>query len=166
MPLGSIVYPAEAYPMKGTPYGLIRRPLFSSFGAPCSPPPWGSVTAVDLTSGAVRWRVPLGTIRDQAPFPIWAIPGFRHLGSPSFAGGLLTASGLYFVGATSDKAFRAFDTDTGAEIWSTRIPYTGNATPMSYRLRPDARQFVVIAAGGNPLTGPGDALLAFALRTW
>ncbi len=166
MPKGSIVYPAEAYPMKGTPYGVIRHPLFSSFGAPCSPPPWGSLTAVDLASGAVRWRVPLGTIRDQAPFPIWAIPGFRHLGSPSFAGGLLTASGVYFVGATSDKSFRAFDAETGAEIWSTRIPYTGNASPMSYRLRPDARQFVVIAAGGNPLTGPGDALLAFALRTW
>ena len=78
MPKGSIVYPAEAYPMHGTPYGVIRHPLFSSFGAPCNPPPWGSLTAVDLASGAVRWRVPLGTIRDQAPFPIWAIPGFRQ----------------------------------------------------------------------------------------
>jgi len=164
LPQGAIVYPAEAYPMKGTPYGVIRYPLFSSFGAPCSPPPWGSLTAVDLTTGAVRWRVPLGTIRDQAPFPIWAIPGFRHLGSPSFAGGMLTASGVYFVGATSDKYLRAFDAETGAEIWSTRIPYTGNASPMSYRLRSDSRQFVVIAAGGNPLTGPGDALLAFALK--
>jgi quinoprotein glucose dehydrogenase len=160
----AVVYPAEAYPMHGTPYGVIRSPLFSSFGAPCGPPPWGSLTGVDLVTGEVRWRVPLGTIRDQAPFPIWAIPGFRKLGAPSFAGGLLTASGVYFIGATSDKYFRAFDAETGAEIWRTRIPYTGNATPMSYRLRPDARQFVVIAAGGNPLTEPGDALLAFALR--
>ncbi len=164
MPKDAIVYPTEAYPMHGTPYGVVRSPFFSSFGAPCSPPPWGSLSAVDLVSGEIRWSVPLGTIRDQAPFPIWAIPGFRHLGAPSFAGGLLTASGVYFIGATSDKYFRAFDADTGAEIWRTRIPYTGNATPMSYRLRPDARQFVVIAAGGNPLTGPGDALLAFALR--
>ncbi len=164
IPQGSVVYPTEAYPMHGTPYGVIRSPLFSSFGAPCSPPPWGSLTGVDLVTGEVRWRVPLGTIRDQAPFPIWAIPGFRHLGSPVFAGGLITAGGVYFIGGTSDRSFRAFDSDTGAEIWSTRIPYTGNATPMSYRLRPDARQFVVIAAGGNPLTGPGDALLAFALR--
>jgi len=156
-------YPTEAYPMRGTPYGVIRAPFFSSFGAPCNAPPWGSLTAVDLASGQVRWRVPLGTIRDQTPFPVWAIPGFRHLGAPSFAGGLLTASGLYFVGATSDKYFRAFDAATGAEIWRTRIPFTGNATPMSFRLRTDARQFVVIAAGGNPLTGPGDALLAFAL---
>ena len=84
--------------------------------------------------------------------------------TPNFAGGLLTASGVYFIGATSDKYFRAFDSDTGDEIWRTRIPYTGNGTPASYRLRADARQFVVIAAGGNPLTGPGDALLAFALR--
>jgi quinoprotein glucose dehydrogenase len=160
----AVVYPTEAYPMSGTPYGVIRSPFFSNFGAPCSPPPWGSLSGVDLVTGEVRWRVALGTIRDQAPFPIWAIPGFRHLGAPSFAGGLLTASGVYFIGATSDKYFRAFDADTGAEIWHTRIPYTGNATPMSYRLRSDSRQFVVIAAGGNPLTGPGDALLAFALK--
>ena len=114
-------------------------------------------------SGAVRWRVRLGTIRDQAPFPIWLFPAWANLGAPSFAGGLLTASGVYFVGATSDKYFRAFDADTGAEIWHTRIPFTGNGTPMSYRLRGDSRQFVVIAAGGNPLTEPGDVLLAFAL---
>ena len=165
MPAGAVSYPIEAYPMRGTPYGVIRHPFFSSFGAPCNPPPWGSLTAVDLATGQVRWRVRLGTIRDQAPFPLWAIPSWRNLGAPTLGGGgLLTATGVYFIGATSDKYFRAFDSDTGDEIWRTRIPYTGNGTPMSYRLRPDARQFVVIAAGGNPLTGPGDALLAFALR--
>jgi quinoprotein glucose dehydrogenase len=163
MPKGSVVYPAEAYPMHGTPYGVIRHPLMSSFGAPCNPPPWGSLTAVDLVSGAVRWKVRLGTIRDQAPFPIWLVPAWGNLGAPSFAGGLLTASGVYFIGATSDKYFRAFDAGTGAEIWRTRIPFTGNGTPMSYRVHPDSRQFVVIAAGGNPLTEPGDELLAFAL---
>src|SRR4029450_12787320 len=62
MPQGSIVYPTEAYPMRAPPSGVIRAPFFSSFGAPCNPPPWGSLTAVDLASGAVRWRVPLGTI--------------------------------------------------------------------------------------------------------
>ena len=163
LPKGEIVYPIEAYPMRGTPYGVIRRPLFSSFGAPCNPPPWGTLSAVDLASGEIVWRVRLGTTRDQAPFPIWLIPAWGNLGAPSFAGGLLTASGVYFIGATSDRYFRAFDADTGAEIWRTRIPYTGNGTPMSYRLRSDSRQFVVIAAGGNPLTEPGDALLAFAL---
>jgi len=163
MPPGSVTYPMEAYPMRGTPYGVIRHPLFSSFGAPCNPPPWGTLTGVDLVSGKIRWRVTLGTTRDQAPFPLWAIPFWGNLGAPNFGGGLLTASGVYFISATTDRYFRAFDADTGEEIWRERIPYTGNATPMSYRLRPDGRQFVVIAAGGNPLTGPGDALLAFAL---
>ena len=150
--------------MRGTPYGIVRAPIFSRFGAPCNPPPWGTLTAVDLKSGEVVWRVPLGTIRDQAPFPLWAIPGIGDLGVPNFGGGLLTASGLYFIGATTDRYFRAFDTRDGREIWSARIPYTANAVPMSFRLRPDSRQFVVVAAGGNPLTKVGDALLAYALK--
>jgi quinoprotein glucose dehydrogenase len=163
MPEGSVQYPREAYPMDGTPYGVLRAPFFSRFGAPCNPPPWGSLTAVDLRSGEVLWRVGLGTTRDQAPFPLWAIPATGHLGAPNFGGGLLTAGQLYFIGATTDRYLRAFDTETGEEIWSDRIPFTGNATPMSFRLRADAKQFVVIAAGGNPLTGTGDALLAYAL---
>ena len=162
--LSSVPYPQEMYPMKGTPYGVRRFPLFSGFGAPCNAPPWGSLVAVDLASGEVIWRVPLGTIRDQAPFPLWLAPWWRDLGTPNFGGGLLTASGVYFIGATTDKAFRAFDAHSGEEIWSTRIPYTGNASPMSFRLRPDARQYVVLAAGGNLLTEPGDALLAFRLK--
>ena len=154
----SVYYPNEAYPMKGTPYGVKRFPLFSRFGAPCNEPPWGSLTAVDLKSGETLWQVPLGTTRDQAPFPLWL-----KLGTPSFGGGLITAGGLYFTGATMDKYFRGFDTETGDEIWRVRIPFAGNAAPMSYRLREKGKQYVVIAAGGNPLTGSGDALLAFAL---
>ena len=100
---------------------------------------------------------------DQAPFPLWAIPWTGNLGAPNFGGGLMTASNLYFIGATTDRYLRAFDARSGAEIWRERIPFTGNATPMSFRLRPDGRQFVVIAAGGNPLTQIGDALLAYAL---
>lgn len=160
---GSVAYPQEAYPMRGTPYGVIRAPLFSPFGAPCNPPPWGTLSAVDLKSGELLWRVPLGTTRDQARFPLWAIPRIGDLGVPNFGGGLLTASGLYFIGATTDRYFRAFDAASGEEVWRARIPFTGNATPMSFRLRPDSKQFVVIAAGGNPLTGIGDALLAYAL---
>ncbi len=154
-------YPDELYPLAGTPYGLHRKTLISPFGAPCTPPPWGSLTAVDLRSGEVRWRVPLGTPRDKAPFPIGQL--YAQLGSPSFGGGLVTAGGLYFTGATSDRYFRAFDTESGEEIWSVRVPFPANSVPMSYRLRPDARQFVVVAAGGNPITEIGDALIAFAL---
>ena len=163
LPASALIYPNEAYPMKGTPYGVVRHPFFSSFGAPCNPPPWGTLTAVDLVTGEVVWRVPLGTTRDQAPFPVWALPFWGDLGAPNFGGGLMTAGGLYFIGATTDKYFRAFDVETGDELWRTRIPFTANATPASYRLRPEGRQFVVVASGGNPLTGTGDRLLAFAL---
>ena len=118
------------------------------------------------TSAAVRCSCgspTLGTTRDQAPFPLWAIPATGDLGAPNFGGGLLTAGRLYFIGATTDKYFRAFDAETGDELWRTRIPYTANASPMTYRLGPEGRQFVVVAAGGNPLTGTGDALLAYSL---
>src|SRR5262249_14424273 len=131
------------------------------FGAPCNPPPWGSLTAVDLRSGEVRWRVPIGTPRDKAPWPIWWL--YSDLGAPSFGGGLLTASGIYFSGASTEPAFWACDADTGAEIGKTRLPANANAVPMSFRLRPDSRQFVVVAAGGNPITKIGDSLIAWAL---
>ncbi len=157
----AVVYPEELYPMHGTPYGLRRGPLLSPFGAPCTPPPWGTLTAVDLASGAVLWESPLGTARDQAPFPIWWLLGRK--GSPNLGGSIVTAGGLVFVGATTDKYLRAFDADTGDEIWSARLPYTANATPMTYRLRPEARQYVVVAAGGHGWSEPGDALMAFVL---
>lgn len=118
---------------------------------------------MDLTRGELLWQVPLGTTRNKAPFPLWLFPAWRDLGSPSFGGGLLTASGRYFIGATTDKYFRAFDRETGDEIWKRRIPFNANSVPSSYRLREDSKQFVVVAAGGHLLTHVGDSLLAFAL---
>jgi quinoprotein glucose dehydrogenase len=151
-------YPNELYPMEGAPYGVSRGPLLSSFGAPCVPPPWGTLQAVDLRSGETRWEVTLGTTRDQAPWPLWFANGAPNLGGP-----LATAGGLVFIGATTDKFFRAFDAAGGDEIWRTRIPYTANSSPITYRLGQNGRQFVVIAAGGHGWSEPGDALLAFAL---
>ncbi|MEZ4216485.1 MAG: pyrroloquinoline quinone-dependent dehydrogenase [Myxococcota bacterium] len=151
-----VTYPEEFYPMTGTPYGVRRFPLFSPFGAPCSPPPWGSLTAVDLASGEVVWKVPLGNTRDLAPFPL-------EMGVPNFGGGLVTAGGVYFIGATVDRTFRAFDVANGRVVFEARLPADGTAVPMTYRLGPDRRQFVVVAAGGNPLGTMGDALVAFAL---
>jgi quinoprotein glucose dehydrogenase len=153
-----VIYPQEAYPMKGTPFGLRRFTALSPFGAPCNRPPWGTLKAVDLRSGRVLWERPFGTTRDSAPFPIWF-----ELGVPSFGGGILTAGGVFLIGATWDRYFRAFDPRSGEELWRQRIPYAANSLPATFRLRKDSRQFVVVAAGGNPLTGPGDALLAFAL---
>jgi quinoprotein glucose dehydrogenase len=151
-------YPNELYPMNGTPYGVKRFPLLSNFGAPCGPTPWGSMMAVDLRSGEVLWKSTLGSTRDQAPFPMW-LP----LGAPNLGGSIATAGGVVFIAATTDKFFRAFDAANGDEIWSVRIPYTGNSTPMTYRVSQESRQFVVLAAGGHGWSEPGDALLAYAL---
>ena len=78
-------------------------------------------------------------------------------------GSLATAGGLVFIGATTDKFFRAFDAKTGEEVWSKRIPFTGSAKPMTYRLNQHGRQFVVLAAGGHGWSEPGDAVIAYAL---
>jgi quinoprotein glucose dehydrogenase len=153
------VYPEELYPMYGTAYGVKRSPLLSSAGAPCNPPPWGTLTAVDLRTGEIRWRSRLGTTRDQAPWPMWL-----DLGAPNLGGSIVTAGGLLFIGATTDKFFRAFDVRNGDEVWRRRIPYTANATPLSYRLGESDKQMVVVAAGGHGWSEPGDALIAFALR--
>ena len=103
--------------------------------------------------------MPLGTTRDLAPFPFWFFKGVPNMGGP-----ITTASGLTFIAATTDYFLRAFATETGEELWRGRLPTAGHATPMSYRVRPDGRQFVVIAAGGHYSFGtpPGDHIIAFA----
>jgi quinoprotein glucose dehydrogenase len=145
--------------MEGTPYAIRRELALSPLGVPCSAPPWGTLTAVDLSSGAVKWEVALGTTREMAPFPFWL-----HTGVPNLGGPILTASGLVFIAATTDNYLRAFDEEIGAELWSARLPFAGHATPMTYRLRPDGKQYVVIAAGGHVFSKKqGDAIVAFAL---
>ena len=153
---------AEFGRQAGTPYAMRREVLLSPLGLPCNPPPWGMLAAVELATGKVRWEVPLGTTRDQSFFPI----PFR-LGMPNMGGAIATASGLVFIGAAMDNYLRAFDTDTGAELWKGRLPAGGQATPMTYRLRENGRQFVVIAAGGHNRMGTklGDHVVAFALPT-
>jgi quinoprotein glucose dehydrogenase len=151
---------AEFGRQAGTPFAMRREALLSPLGIPCNPPPWGTLAAVELATGKVRWEVPLGTTRDQSFFPI----PFR-LGMPNMGGPIATASGLVFIGAAMDNYLRAFDADTGAELWKGRLPAGGQATPMTYRLRENGRQFVVIAAGGHNRMGTklGDHVVAFAL---
>jgi quinoprotein glucose dehydrogenase len=143
----------------GTPYGVRREVLASPFGLPCTAPPWGTLAAVDLRRNAIRWQVMLGSTRDMTP---WFVPA-PTLGMPNMGGPMVTDGGLAFIGAATDNYLRAFDIDTGRELWKGRLPAGGQATPMSYEA--NGRQFVVIAAGGHGKLGTrrGDYVVAFAL---
>jgi len=155
-------YPESEFALQtGTPFGMRREALLSPFGLPCTPPPWGSLSAVDLRSGEIKWQVPLGSTRDLAPF---FVPP-RTLGTPNLGGPIVTAGGLIFIGAAMDNYLRAFDIETGKELWKGRLPSGGQATPMTYRAGAGNRQFVVIAAGGHGGLGTdrGDAVVAYAL---
>jgi len=143
----------------GTPYCNLRSMgFFSPLGVPCTKPPWGNLTAVDLNTGEHLWDVPLGTSKDLAPFPFHWIKGAPNMGGP-----IVTASGVTFIAATSDYYLRAFDTLSGKELAKFRLPTGGHATPMTYKNK-NGKQFVVIAAGGHwSLSPPSDHLIAYAL---
>jgi quinoprotein glucose dehydrogenase len=148
----------ETAPMEGGPYSMSRRALLSPLGLPCTPPPWGVLAGVDLSTGQIVWRRAFGTTEDLAPGRL-AMP----LGVPGFGGPIVTAGGLIFIGAAMDDYLRAFDVETGAELWKGRLPAGGQATPMTYVW--EGRQYVVIAAGGHARAGTrlGDSVVAFAL---
>jgi len=151
---------AILFPQLGAPYGLLQSVFVSSWGIPCTKPPWNELIALDLASGEVAWRVPFGTTRGLAPWPFWFSWGIPGMGGP-----LVTRSGLVFIGAAMDGYFRAYDVETGEELWRDALPAGGQANPMTYRVRPDGRQYVVIAAGGHGSLGTkkGDWLIAYAL---
>jgi quinoprotein glucose dehydrogenase len=136
----------------GAPYAMFRTPLFSPSGLPCNTPPWGTVAAVDLFEGKKVWDVPLGSF----------LPG-RNTGTITLGGPIVTAGGIVFTAAAMDGFFRAFDSETGKEIWKYQLPAGGQATPMTYSL--GGKQYVVIAAGGHGKLGTkqGDYVIAFTL---
>ena len=147
------------HPDTGAPYGVEISPLLSALGIPCQAPPWGWVSAVDLTTGKVIWKHKNGTTRDTAPFGI-PLP----LGVPGQGGTLMTAGGVAFFGAAIDDYLRAYDVTDGRQLWSTRLPAGGQATPMSFKGK-DGRQYIVIMAGGHGSLGTkmGDSVMAYAL---
>ena len=142
----------EISPQRGSPYLLKRAPVVDHDGNPCTAPPWGTLTALNLNTGRIEWQSNLGN--DPSGYP----NGGLSLGGP-----IVTASGLVFTGATLDAHLRAFDATTGALLWSGPLPAAAQSTPMTYTL--DGRQFVVIAAGGHAGIQHvrSDALVAFAL---
>ncbi len=144
---------------EGTPYALSTLPLLSPLGIPCHGPPWGFLSAVDLKTRKIVWQRPLGTSEDIAPMGI-KVPGIFNIG-----GSVSTKSGVVFIAGTLDDYLRAFDIQSGKELWKGRLPAGGQATPMTYVSPKTGKQYVVIAAGGHGYMGttPGDHLVAFAL---
>jgi quinoprotein glucose dehydrogenase len=137
----------------GTPYAMHREWLVAPNGQPCNAPPWGALVAFDLATGKLRWQAPLGSMGEGWP-----------AGSISFGGPMSTASGLIFTAAALDPHLRAFDADSGKELWSVELPASAQSTPMTYEWQ--GKQYIVICAGGHGKmkSKMGDAVVAFALQ--
>ena len=130
--------------------------FFDPDGYPAVKPPWGTLNAIDLNTGAIVWKVPLGEL------PELVKRGRPKTGAENYGGPIVTAGGLVFIGATKDEKFRAFDKKTGQTLWETSLPAGGYATPSTYAVA--GKQYVVIAAGGGKMgTKSGDSYVAFAL---
>ena len=146
--------------MRGAPFGMMRAPFFSPAHLPCVKPPWGHLSAIDLSTGKMVWQVPLGSIAEFTRDPEHTPPGSPNLGGP-----MVTAGGLVFVAGTIDRRIRAFDIETGKELWSAELPASAHAAPIAYR-GADGKEYVVIAAGGSAKVAEeaqSDAVVAFTL---
>ncbi len=146
----------EFAPQHGTPYGMMRRILLSPKRIPCTQPPWGTLLAIDVSTGDKKWEVPLGQFSPKLP---------AKFGSLSLGGPISTAGGLVFTAGTLVPALYAFDIETGEQVWKGDLPASARAVPMTYR-GPDGKQYVVISAGGfgiHDLSPLGDYVMAFSL---
>jgi quinoprotein glucose dehydrogenase len=140
-------------------YGPYARFWNRETRIPCQNPPFGEIVAVDLATGDIAWRSPLGRI------PSLEKLGVRDTGTLNIGGSIATAGGVVFIGATNDGMFRAFESSTGRLLWETQMEASGHTSPITYLGR-DGRQYVAIfAAGGGGFLGgaSSNALVAFAL---
>lgn len=162
-PAQSVVGPKDAdyltRPLQGTGFETSGELFLSPLGLPCTPPPWGTLTAIDMDSGKRIWQVPLGQSRRFG----MTVPAFLNWGSPNVAGPIVTAGGIVIIGATLDRKIRAYDVKSGRELWESKLPVPGMAVPLTYAY--NGRQYVAIAAGGNSLaeTEIADSIVAFTL---
>ncbi|WP_263770738.1 glucose/quinate/shikimate family membrane-bound PQQ-dependent dehydrogenase [Propionivibrio soli] len=143
----------------GAPYAVKLHAFTSPFGIPCQAPPWGYVAGVDLADGKIAWKHRNGTVQDLAPIPL----PFR-MGVPNLGGPIVTRSGVAFLSGTLDYYVRAYDVINGKELWRSRLPAGGQATPMTY-MGDDGRQYLLVIAGGHGSLGTkvGDSVIAYAL---
>lgn len=151
--------------MKGTPYGYKVDMFMSPLGVPCMQPPYGTLSAIDLVSKKLVWQVPVGTVAESGPLGIKMGVPFLP-GMPTLGGSVATASGLMFFGGASDYKLRAFDVQTGKELWQGSLPTGAQATPITYMDEKTGRQMVVITASGaphNPHDRDKSYVVAFAL---
>lgn len=143
-----------------------KKPVYRSLGYnkfldkdgyPATKPPYGTLNAINLKTGKIDWKVPLGE------YPELTAQGIPVTGTENFGGSIVTKGGLIFIGASRDQKFRAFDKETGKILWETTLPYGGYATPSTYYVK--GKQYIIIpATGGGKLgTQTGDAYVAFCL---
>lgn len=124
---------------------------------PAIKPPWGTLNAIDLNAGTIKWAIPFGE------YPALAAQGVTNTGTDNYGGAVVTRNGLLFIGATTyDRKFHVYDKLTGRLLWETTLPASGNATPSLYVWK--GREYVVISCGGGKNGAPsGGSVVAFTL---
>ena len=142
----------EISEQRGTPFWVYRAPLVDAEGLPCTAPPWGALTAMDLEHHRKLFETPIGSMREGAK------TGMVGLGGP-----VVTKGGLVFTASSKEAVLRALDKHSGVVLWEGRLPVSAQATPMIYTLK--GREYVLICAGGHGAFGSetGDSVVAFAL---
>ncbi|WP_414692710.1 pyrroloquinoline quinone-dependent dehydrogenase [Pantoea sp. UBA6567] len=144
-------------PQEGAPYGLRLMVANNWLGMPCWQPPFGEIVAIDMHTGDVKWRRPVGASQQYGFF----MP--ESWGSPTIGGPAVTAGGVIFIGASMDAKVRAYSVDTGEELWADQVEAPAVANPSVYEYK--GRQYVAFVAGGNTILKDqvGDQVVVYAL---
>ncbi|MFL5483612.1 MAG: pyrroloquinoline quinone-dependent dehydrogenase [Gemmatimonadaceae bacterium] len=150
--------------MDGTPWIMRRQSLTGKSGVACTPPPLSALVAVDLVTRRKIWETPLGDMQRTLTIVGDSTKVDARLGTTTYGGPIITATGLVFISGTSDQRIHAFDIESGREIWYADLPGRGKATPMTYRAGKNQKQYVVIAVGGGSLGGRGATIVAFSIQ--